>query len=176
MFSANEQKNEECHAFRIAPAVIHQVMDPFLHVSVIKQSHMSFARPQAGYISFFWVCDESKGGLIVETGTVGRRLIPAGSVGAIFCGNGVLCRTKPEKSVVHYLQVDIKIPMQKELLDAHWISCIDDGHGGYTVPDCEPFFYVGLRKDKPKFWDKRIQFIGLYSGEMWSKEVINTLP
>ena len=171
MLQASEQKNEGFHAYRIAPAIIKQVMDPFLSISMIHQKDLSFARPQAGYTSFFWVCEESNGGLIVETGKLGTKTIEAGAVGAIFCGGGVVCRTKPQKNDVRYLHIDIKIAMQKEQLDAHWLTCVHDGFGGYSIPGHEPEFYVGLRKQIPQYWDRQIQFIGRYDGSQWCNNV-----
>ena len=174
MLQASEQKNEGFHAYRIAPAIVKQVMDPFLSVSVIRQRDLSFARPQAGYTSFFWVLEESSGGLIIETGTIGSRTIAPGTSGAIFCGNGVVCRVKPQNEEVHYLHIDIKIATKKENLDAHWLTCSDDGMGGYTIPGHDPIFYVGNREKIPKLWNKPIQFIGTYDGSVWGTECMNT--
>ena len=170
MLKASEQKTDGFQAYRIAPAIIKQVMDPFLSVSVIHQSNNSFARPQAGYTSFFWVQEESNGGLIIDTATIGSKRIAPGSVGAIFCGSGVVCRTKPQNDDVRYLHIDIKISQKREGLDAHWLTCVDDGMGGYTIPGHDPIFYVGLREELPHAWDKQIQFIGLYNGSVWGKE------
>ena len=164
---ASEQKNEGFHAYRIAPAIIKQVMDPFLSISVIRQDEVSFARPQAGYTSFFWVCEESQGGLTIETGSLGTKTIAPGSTGALFCGGGVVCRTKPQHQSVRYLHVDIKITMEKEQLDAHWLSCVHDDSGGCIIPDHEPMFYVGLRESLPGSWNKQIQFVGSYDGSKW---------
>lgn len=170
----SEQKSEGFHAYRIAPAIIKQVMDPFLHVSVVEQREQSFSRPQAGYTSFFWVHEESRGGLIIETGTIGHKIIPAGSSGALFCGNGVICKTKPQNADVRYLHIDVKIAMEKESLDAHWLTCVGDGLGGCTIPGHDPMFYVGLRENSPQSWDKQIQFVVLYNGSMWGKSSMST--
>ena len=170
MLQASEQKTEGFHAYRIAPAIMKQVMDPFLSISVIHQTGTSFARPQAGYTSFFWVFEESNGGLWVETGTIGERMIEAGTAGAIFCGNGVVCRTRPQNEDVRYLHIDIKIAMKREQLEAHWLTCENDAKGGYTIPDHNPMFYVGLRTKAPHCWNKQIQFVGTYDGSKWGKK------
>ena len=166
MYQASEQKNEGFHAYRIAPAIIKQVMDPFLNVSVIHQTEPSFARPQAGYTSLFWVCEESESGLTIETGTLGTKTIAPGEAIALFCGSGVVCRSKPQRQSVRYLHVDVKISMHKEQLDAHWLSCLYDSSGGYTIPGHEPMFYVGL-ENPPESWERPIQFVGSYDGSQW---------
>lgn len=170
MIEANEQKSIGYHAYRIAPAIVRQVMDPFLSISVIKQEDPSFARPQAGYTSFFWVDIDSPGGLIIETGTLGVRILEPGEVLALFCGRGVLCRTKPQKDSVRYLQADIKISMDHELLDAHWKECVSKATYGYYIPGHKPDIFVGLRGEQVNHTPKDIQFFGTPDGKKWSTE------
>ena len=168
VIQASEQKSTGYHAYRIAPAIAKRVMDPFLHVSIVQQQDPSFARPQAGYTSFFWVEHDSPGGLVIETGNLGSRIVNPGDTLALFCGRGVLCRTKPQKKSVRYLQADVKISTETELLDAHWRTCTAHGESGYSIPGHDPDIYVGLSSREPEKWNKKIQLVGSRDGAQWS--------
>lgn len=170
MIRAIEQEQDGFHAFRIAPPIVQTVMDPFLQISVVTQSKQSMARPQAGYTSVFIVLADSEGDLIIETGSIGKKVIPKGGAQALFCGRGVLCRLSVLGERVRYLHVDVKISERQELLDAQWRTIVGDRERGFSILDHHPSFSVSLSQHVPPFWHSQcdpIHFVGTQDGAQW---------
>jgi hypothetical protein len=173
MIQSVEQESSGYKAFRIAPAIAQCVMDPFLSISYIEQGTPSFARPQAGYTTFFWVDSDSQGALRIETGLLGEKIISRGSAVGLFCGRGVTSRVSPVGDSVRYLQVEIKISSSKELLDAHWCTVVGSLEKGLSVPGHEPAFQIACGMKKPSFWsdnNEYIHFVGTCDGAYWNQE------
>ena len=171
MIQAVEQESLGFYAFRLAPAIAKCVMDPFLSISRIEQRIPSLARPQAGYTTVFLVDSDSQGPLLIEAGLIGEKVVECGSAMGLFCGRGVLSRVSPVAESVRYLQIDIKLPSSKELLDAHWCSVVGSFADGYTIPGHNPTFHIAYCVGKPDFWNKNgsIHFVGRNDGSSWSQ-------
>lgn len=171
MILAVEQEGSGFYAFRLAPAIAKCVMDPFLSISRIEQQNPSLARPQAGYTTFFLVDSDSQGPLLIETGLIGEKIVECGSAMGLFCGRGVLSRVSPVAESVRYLQIDIKLPSSKELLDAHWCSVVGSFADGCTIPGHKPAFHVAFCSENPEFWNENesIHFVGKSDGSSWSQ-------
>ena len=59
MIQSFEQESHGFHAFRLAPAALKGVMDPFLSISVVELKTPTMPRPQAGYTTFLFVFPSS---------------------------------------------------------------------------------------------------------------------